>query len=61
MPETRLYEFPSSAGGEWDERLFEEQTKCEECEEWFRSDEVNYNDDLDKHVCEKCETKLVNN
>jgi len=61
MPNTRLYEFPSSAGGEWDERLFEEQTECEECQDWFRSDEVNYNEDLDMHVCEACESKLVNN
>lgn len=58
MAQHRLYEYPSSAGGEWDERLFEEQTLCEDCNEWHRDDETEYNEDEDKHFCYSCNEKV---
>lgn len=57
MLETFLKELPSSAGGEHDERLYEERAYCEGCGEDFIHTELTYSEEDEKHYCPKCLTK----
>lgn len=54
MNRHRTVACPPSTGGEYDERLFTEQTECSRCNNWFNDDELLHSKTLGGYYCQAC-------